>query len=275
MREGVRPLAREHERAALAYLARSPYEHVFLTWTIQSDRAAAMRHSLYVYLDRTGAVRGVASFGRQIVLAADDERAVDAFAQMGPTFVFERTIVGPRITVERYWSRVRSWHAAPRLVRSSQPLLMVDRARLRGAGEGVIARRARPDEWETVARHSAAMIERELEYDPRTHSAEFAANVREMIRRGLWWVGEYESQLCFYCNAGPRSAQTLQLQGIWTPPEMRGRGLATRALYGVCDELLGEVPTLSLYVNDFNAAALALYGRCGFERVGEFATLLF
>jgi hypothetical protein len=34
-------------------------------------------------------------------------------------------------------------------------------------------------------------------------------------------------------------------------------------------------PTLSLYVNDFNEPAIALYERVGFRRAGEFATLLF
>ena len=119
------------------------------------------------------------------------------------------------------------------------------------------------------------MIEHELDYDPRSFAAEFNSNVRMMIDRGLWWVGERDGQLCFYCNAGPRSSQTLQLQGIWTPPALRGKGLAAASLYGVCDELLGGSPSLSLYVNGFNEPALRLYDRLGFRRVGEFTTLLF
>ena len=34
-------------------------------------------------------------------------------------------------------------------------------------------------------------------------------------------------------------------------------------------------PVVSLYVNDFNAAAIATYARVGFSRVGTFATVLF
>ena len=33
------------------------------------------------------------------------------------------------------------------------------------------------------------------------------------------------------------------------------------------------VPTVSLYVNDYNLAARATYARVGFEQVGEFATV--
>jgi len=67
----------------------------------------------------------------------------------------------------------------------------------------------------------------------------------------------------------------VQLQGIWTPTALRGRGFATAALAAVCSQILCDVESVSLYVNDFNTDALALYDRVGFERVGEFQTILF
>ena len=228
-----------------------------------------------MYLDRNAQIRGVAFFGRQVVIAAEEDTVIDAFADVAPAYRFERMVVGPREIVERFWNRVKHWHAPPRAVRESQPLLAVDRSSLRGTRRDVIVRRARPSEWESVAHNSAKMIEHELDYDPRSVAAEFNSNVRMMIDRGLWWVGEHDGDLCFYCNAGPRSTQTLQLQGIWTPPKLRRKGLASAALFGVCDELLHDVGSLSLYVNGFNEPALGLYDRLGFRRVGEFQTLLF
>jgi RimJ/RimL family protein N-acetyltransferase len=271
----VQRLVRGHERAALAFLAEAPYDNVFLTWLIAGDRSVSTRSALYVYLDYQERVRGVAFFGRQVVLAADSAEVVDAFADMAPAYRFERMIVAPREVTERYWEGVRAWHPPPRRIRESQPVLAVDGTSLAGRSGAVSVRRAHPNEWETVAANSAAMIEHELEYDPRSLSAEFNANVRIMIDRGLWWVGEHEGELCFFCNAGPRSDYTLQLQGIWTPEHLRGRGLATSALSGICRELLGEVPSLSLYVNAFNEPALRLYARLGFTQRGEFATYLF
>lgn len=271
----VQRLVRTHERAALAYLARAPYDNVFLAWLIASDRSMATRSSFYVYVDEDNAVRGVAFFGRQVVLAADGDEVIDAFADVASGYRFERMIVAPRRIVERYWLKVSKWHAPPRRVRRSQPVLALERQSLRARPDGVIVRRAYPTEWEIVASNSASMIEHELEYDPRSLSAEFNANVRMMIDRGLWWVGEHEGELCFFCNAGPRSEYTVQVQGIWTPEHLRGRGLATRALAGVCAELLQDVPSVSLYVNDFNEPALRLYERVGFRRTGEMATLLF
>ena len=84
-----------------------------------------------------------------------------------------------------------------------------------------------------------------------------------MIDRRLWWVGIPREGSASSATSA-LVEQTLQLQGIWTPPELRGRGLATASLAAICDRLLEVSPTLSLYVNDFNEAAIALYRRVGF-----------
>lgn len=241
---------------------------------IGSQSSPALRPHLYVCLQGSQ-IAGVAFFGRQVVLAAHDEGAIDALAAVKTAASFERMIVGPRKTIERYWERVESRHAAPRIVRESQPVLAVDRDALRGNSGGVLVRHARASEWQSVAVNSAAMIHEELGYDPRAGSAEFDANVRTAIDRRSWWVGEIDGQICFYCSEGPHSDRTLQVQGIWTPPNLRRRGLGAGALFGICERLLKEHPTVSLYVNDFNTAGLALYKALGFHQVAEFTTLLF
>jgi RimJ/RimL family protein N-acetyltransferase len=264
------------EKAAHALLLRSPYEHVFLTYLLLFDFAPSTRESIYLAVqgDR---LTGVAFFGRQVVLASEDDATTVAFAEFARERHGERMIVGPRRTIERFWSLLAPHHAPPRVVRKRQFVMAIDRNSLRPpeAEPAVVARRARMDEWTAVADNSAMMIAQELEYDPRRSSPEFTANVRSMIERGLWWVGDSYGRLCFFCNIGPWSAQTAQLQGIWTPPELRGRGLATAALGALCKHLLELSPTLSLYVNDFNTAAIRLYERVGFRTVAEFQTLLF
>ncbi len=248
---------------------------MFLTYLILFDVAPATRDAIHVAYDGSGNVRGVGYFGRQVVIAAEDDAAIDAFAAVGRRHFGERMIVGPRETIAAYWQRVGPDHPAPRLVRERQYVMELQRGDLNAYDHSVVGRKARIDEWMQVADNSAMMIAQELEYDPRRSSPEFTANVRAMIDRGLWWVGESFGRLCFYCNVGPWSPQTAQLQGIWTPPEMRGRGLATAALSAVCERLLTMSPSLSLYVNDFNERAIALYDRVGFTTVAEFQTILF
>lgn len=267
-------LTNAQEAATLEYLSRAPFDSVFLAYLIQFDAATATRNSIYVATlgDR---ICGVAYFGKQLVIAADDDATLDAFAEVGARHHGERMIVGTRGTVSGYWERIRANHPRPRLIRDRQLVMRIDRTLLRPIEGNVVVRHARIDEWTTVADNSAQMIEQELDYDPRRSSPEFASNVRAMIDRRLWWVGESFGRLCFFCNIGPWTPLTAQLQGIWTPPDLRGRGLATAALAAICDKLLALSPTLSLYVNDFNTPAISLYERVGFETVSEFQTLLF
>jgi ribosomal protein S18 acetylase RimI-like enzyme len=261
------------EKAVVEFLGRAPYDNVFLTHLVLSDPLALARGALYVAYD-DGAVRGVAFFGRQVVLAADDE-AIDAFVSLAVQHRGERMIVAPRPQVARYWSSVKRQHQPPRFVRDRQPVMMVDSSTLAAGDDRVVARKARSDEAPDVAQNSAQMILGELGYDPRTIPGDFVGGVRQMIARRMWWVGERAGELCFFCNVGAWSPRTAQLQSIWTPPALRGSGLATLALIGVCRQLLQEVPSLCLYVNDFNTAAIRLYERAGFSTVGEFQSILF
>jgi RimJ/RimL family protein N-acetyltransferase len=269
----IEPISPANERAAFAYLSRAPYTNVFVTYILLYDLLPATRQRLWVAYEGD-CVCGAVYFGRQLALACDPV-ALPAFAAQARRHRGERMIIGERETAIAFWDRVREWHQKPRVVRDRQLVMAVDRERLRTRDGDVVVRHARPDEWQLVAQSSAALIEQELEYDPRHAGADFTANVREMIERGLWWVGEHGGRIVFFCNIGPWCKKTAQLQGIWTPPELRKRGLATASFTAICDRLLEYSPTLSLYVNDFNYDAIALYERAGFEHVADFRTMLF
>ncbi len=224
--------------------------------------------------DPRGRVTGLVYYGLQLVLAADDDGALDALAVETRKHRALRSFVGPKPAVDGLWERVRSWHAAPALVREVQPLYALTPATLRDPGEAGV-RRAVAEDAELVAEHSARMILGELGYDPRANRVAFAASVRRAIAQGAWWVWTEGGALRFQCNVGPRSAATAQIQGVWTPPEQRGHGYAARGLAAIARRLLAAEATLSLYVNDFNGPAKALYERVGFSRVGTYATYLF
>jgi uncharacterized protein len=267
------PISQASLRPALEYLARSPYLNVFITHVLLHDSASSVHKNVVVVAGERGIV-GVAYHGRQIVIAAEPI-AIAPLAAYLLRHSGNRMIVGPRETVREFWNIAGRAMGRPRLVRDRQLVMMVDPSRLCRYGPLVTVRHAEMDEWRAVAESSATMIRQELEYDPRRNSVNFNMAIREMIDRRLWWVGVAGGRLCFFCNIGPWSEQTAQLQGIWTPPELRGQGLAAASLAAICDRLFEITPTLSLYVNDFNDAAIALYRRVGFTHVGDFQTILF
>lgn len=225
--------------------------------------------------DYRGRINGIVYFGAQLVVAAESASAVDAFAVETRKHRGLRSFVGPKETVEGLWSRVSSWHPAPAIVRAAQPLYALAPEALRAGSRDVDVRPAREEEAELVADHSGRMILAELGYDPRANRSAFVATVRRAIRLGLWWVWIADGDVRFQLNVGPRTAATAQLQGVWTPPAQRGKGYASLALAAIARRLFATEATLSLYVNDFNAPAIALYERLGFARVGTFATYLF
>jgi uncharacterized protein len=269
----IQPISTATHALALEYLSRAPYLNVFISHVLLHDQPLTARDSVAVAIDAQRLL-GVAYFGRQLVLATEPE-ALAGFGEYAKRHRGERMIIGPRETTRAFWELVRGWHVAPRLVRDRQLVMMVDRERLRAGNRQAAVRHARIEEWRSVADGSADMIRQELSYEPARGSPDFGAGIRKMIERKLWWVGEAEGRISFICHAGPWCRKTIQLQGIWTPPELRGKGFATAALSAICDRLLDISPTLSLYVNDFNDAAIALYRRVGFEHVGDFQTLLF
>ena len=268
----IRPIGPQDEADVRSFLAQKPYENVYLDWLLSQRRS--IRNRLFCFCASERNVGGVAFYGRQTVLAVNCLEAIDAFAELARDFADERMIVAQHETACHFWARVQSWHRPPRLVRERQPIFVLKERPLISQSQ-VSVRRARPSEADEVARNSAAMIEKELEYDPRRVAGDFFENVDHMIAGGLWWVGTARGRLCFFCHVGPSSQHTVQLQGVWTPPELRGQGFATEALAQICRQLLDDHASVSLYVNDFNEAAIALYLKIGFSADGALATYLF
>jgi len=259
----------------LVYLARRPYENVFVAWLIETGQAS--RGQVVLWRDAAGAVAGVCYYGAQIVPCADDGDALDAFAERSRNAREARMFVGPRPAIEAVWTRARAWFPPPRAIRARQLVYALERSSLRAFAldAGGAAARALPDEVDELVPHSAQMISGEIGGDPTRVTPEFRSRCARIVAAGWWWRYRVGQTLAFTCNIGSATALTAQIQGVWTPPSLRGAGHATRGLAAICDDMLRAFPTLTLYVNDFNSAAIALYERVGFERVGEFATILF
>jgi uncharacterized protein len=255
-------------------VAARPFENAFLHWVLDGGHGPYAPDEMSLDRKRDGSVRGVIYYGSQLVVAADDAAALDAFAVETRKYPTLRSFVGPKRAVDGIWHRVKGWHRPPSLVREHQPLYALWPQGLQPIGD-VDVRLARTDETELIAENSARMILGELGYDPRAQRSTFVAGVRHSIELGSWWVWVADNELRFQCNIGAQTPVTAQIQGVWTPAALRGRGYATQGLAATARRLLAINPTVSLYVNDFNTRAIALYDRIGFNRVGELSTYLF
>ncbi len=184
------------------------------------------------------------------------------------------SLYGPAPMVGRLWAllRDRGWRA--REERLVQPLFQI-------TGPGPIppdpqVRPAEAADAPAVFPASVAMFKEEVGYSPITEDGSYLRRVHSLISQGRTFIRSDENgQVIFKADVGARSDRVSQIHGVWLAPEFRGRGLSGPAMAAVVRGALRLTPTVSLYVNDFNGAALALYRRVGFTQIGTCATILF
>lgn len=124
---------------------------------------------------------------------------------------------------------------------------------------------------------AAAMFTEEVGFDPVARYGEgYAARLRTLIagqRSAI--VTDVNGRVIFKADAGIVNLDTAQMQGVWLHPDYRGYGLAKPFFAAAAQVLQRRYPHLSLYVNDYNARALAMYRGTGWEQIGQFSTIIF
>lgn len=101
------------------------------------------------------------------------------------------------------------------------------------------------------------------------------AHFDERARSGHWWGLWDDGNLSAIGGLNAVHESTGQIGGVYTVPDQRRRGLATRLMMAVITGSMvsHELEKLILFTGDTNLAAQRLYESLGFERVGEFALL--
>jgi ribosomal protein S18 acetylase RimI-like enzyme len=267
----VRPIGRNDRSLALAALDRNPVRDVFIASRILHDGAlTALGPSPLWGAFSGGELRGLLHVGPNLVPATDDQAACEALAAAAGGLYPTRMVVGERTTVELLWSLIGGSYAAPREVRRRQFVYAVDPDRLvrdRHGGAPGHARLAERSDEDRVLKLSAAMYTEEMGENPMARDPDgYRRRVRMLIARGWTYVYESGGRLQFKMDVGCASHRTAQIQGVYVPPDLRGRGVGSAAMAACCDLALDRHPNLSLYVNDFNTPAVALYERIGFGR---------
>lgn len=266
---------------ALAFLERDPVLHVYLVALALRDAFTRPRDETWA-VRRDGAIVASLHLGGvsgAVLPAGDDPAALDALAAVA----LERRaglprrihVIGPRPAARRLAARFAEAGFAPRLARD-QVYMSLPRGRLAPFARLPELRRAAPADHAAVFESGARLRAEELEEDPRAADpAAYARRVEEECRDGYTWVWLDAEGLRFRASVSAMSGDAAQVSGVYTPPERRGLGHATRGLGELCARLLERVPAVCLFVNDFNAPALAVYRRLGFRPIADWASLFY
>jgi hypothetical protein len=186
------------------------------------------------------------------------------------------SIVGPAQEVLDLWSMLEtSWDKA-REIRQNQPVLST-RQRSHVQFDDSVRYSSLAD-LDTLMPACIAMFTEEVGVSPLVggSSASYRNRISDLILQRRSFIRTVGDEVVFKAEVGTVGAGVAQIQGVWVNPKYRGNGIAIPAMAAVLKYVLDDIaPVASLYVNDFNEAALATYFGTGFEQVDTFATILF
>ena len=186
------------------------------------------------------------------------------------------SIVGPANEVLQLWGMLEpDWDAA-RAIRANQPVM-----KTQSRSELTVDDRVNYStlmDLEILFPACVEMFTHEVGLSPlaKGGASSYRNRVSELISNRRSFVRIDDDQVTFKAEVGCVGAQVAQLQGVWVNPNLRGQGIGMHALASVVKYVLQDIaPTVSLYVNDFNRNAIAMYEKVGFKQVDSFATVLF
>ncbi|MDR2564677.1 MAG: GNAT family N-acetyltransferase [Bifidobacteriaceae bacterium] len=185
------------------------------------------------------------------------------------------SMVGDAAVIATFWDQLSlSWPPA-RAYRRAQPLMAIG-----GPAQGApdpLVRPATPEMLDVIVPACRAMFTEELGFPPPGPEGAYRAHVASQLSRGalLARVDEASGEVLFKAELGAECGRWVQVQGVWTNPAYRGRGIAKAAMAAVVEHARARGrDRVCLYVNDYNAPALAVYRAVGFRQVGTWATVL-
>ena len=121
----------------------------------------------------------------------------------------------------------------------------------------------------------AAAHREELGIDPLERDPDgFRWRTRAQIDEGRSWIWAEDGVIRFKAEASAWTPRAVQLQQVWTDPEARGRGDASRGLRDLTRLLLRRVPVVCLFVRAENAVAIRLYERVGMRHTIDYRSVL-
>ena len=272
-------LLTDRDRAeALALCDRDPIANVFVKARLQASGLDPMRLGAQVWgFHEAGQLVSFCYVGANMVPVQAGHAALAAFAERARKQGRRcSSIAGPADAVGDLWRHLEPYWDRPREIRDRQPLMAIASEPLVDPDPDV--RLVRPGEVGILLPASVAMFTEEVGVSPIgvDGGAAYRARVTELVASGRSLAKIEAGQVVFKAEIGAVTAQACQVQGVWVPPELRGRGHASRGMAAVVRFARRSLaPVVSLYVNDFNTPARAAYRRVGFTEVGTFMSVLF
>ena len=246
----------------LRYCADDPVERVFL------EDVARRGLGRFTGVEEEGELVALCHTGANIVPSG---RGCGVFADVAGR-ARARMVIGEQAAVSELWDAARRKFPRPREDRPGQPVYSISTVPEPG-GTGL--RAATFDDLELLLPACAKAHEVELGIDPLERDADgFRWRTRAQIEEGRSWLWAEDGVILFKAEASAWTPAAVQLQQVWTDPEVRGAGNATRGMRDLIRLLLARVPCVCLFVRADNAPAIGLYETLGMDHVLDYRSVL-
>lgn len=295
------PLQRRDVEAALEMCAVDPVANVLPAMHLETARASgsiprgmwAVRRRSGLQRDLAGLVWNGANLSAVLPRTVDDPTGDAMRSDIASACVSRLSrpaaMVGDAELTLDLWGRVAPWWGPARELRPRQASMAIDSEPLAQPTprlDGDVAlqgmRTATGDDYEILLPACVHMFIGEVGYDPMRHGrTAYEERLHYLVRAGrafvqLGSIRGRRPEVVFKAEVGALGGGVAQIQGVWTHPDLRGRGIARSGMAELVRQVRAQLaPTVSLYVNDFNAPALSVYRDVGFREVGTFATVMF
>ena len=268
------------EKFVLEFLRLDPLQNAYFISRV-IDEGLGPRGQTAAIL-RGAEVEVLASLSGNLALAGapdlDRSRREEAMALLADHIMSRaipvRALISDARLVDPLWRRLANHLSPPTVIRFNQPVYAIE-ASPTSLPDLSATRFATETDLDALVPACAAMHREEVGIDPLGRDATgYRQRIRELILKKRSVVLMEFGEIAFKCEFSAVTPAAVQLMGVWTRPDRRRRGLARVGLREVCGHLLRQGKSVSLFVNDFNRPAIALYESLGFRQIGTNRALI-
>jgi len=267
-------LRRGDEREALDFLSARPLHTVFMAGLIHDNGLLSPhnRGSFYGCRGRFGQLEGVALIGHATIIEAGSEGSITSFAHLARRCQISHLIRGEREIINKFWKYYAGEHVATRRICTE---LLFERSEASPQEDKVTdLRRATLNDLDKVLAVNALMAFEEggtspLQKDP----GGFRRRTARRIEQERIWVLVQDNRLIFKADAIAITPQVAYLEGVHVHPDERRKGHGLRCLSQLTSQLLTQVNSICLTVNQKNESAATFYKKAGYNFHSDYETI--
>ncbi len=274
------------QAVALAFLKGEPRENVYLISRIwqsgMTDTLDASHGSFLGAFDDDQSLRGLCFMGNggTLVLSVDDPWVAGTFAEPLAERGFPFSLCVCENTASRVFLSAYKKVGGPKpLMDRRQPYYILDASSLAKRGVKELAvEQASLDSIDELTEMACAMVAEDFKLkNQAVNRSQYRSRMTDKVMGGRAFLSrDDDGRAVFKCDFAVLGPYGGLMEGVFTPKSDRKNGIATRAIWSLCRDLLGEseIPFIALHVDARNKAARRAYEKVGFQQAGDFRLIL-